>query len=220
MTGVTGGADGDCILLLQVESDGLSQVSGGSGEDCIQVTNSVDIDSVSGGGDENDFIFMSASDIRFVFGGSDYIETKDGTTIQTTLGGGLTPNQFYVIDTVVGGSLSMGDSIYAKNSFVGGDITGSTGNDVIELIEVTVTGSGGVVGNAGDDVISASRTDVDIINGGPGNDKLFNVFPMISQGSALALLNGGDDMDLCVFDSSQMSVNSQNCEEFWDPICL
>jgi Ca2+-binding RTX toxin-like protein len=198
LAGVTiqGSLNSDALDFTNVTLTGITRINGRAGNDVI--TGSAGNDTIAGsagddvlkGGVGNDtFQYTGTSE------GFDAIDGGAGTDTIAALANG----------TVIGLTSIAGIEAITAGTFTGVTISGSAGNDALDLSAVTLTGITQIGGGAGDDTIATGAAadklyggdGNDVLSGGAGNDQMFgeNGDDRLIGGAGNDIINGGAGND-------------------------
>jgi Ca2+-binding RTX toxin-like protein len=198
LVGVTiqGSVNSDVLDFTNVALTGITRIDGRAGNDAI--TGSAGNDTIAGSAGD-DVLKGGAGNDTFQYSGAgegfDAVDGGVGTDTITALANG----------TVIGLTSITGIEAITAGTFTGVTISGSAGNDTLDLGAVTLTGITQISGGAGDDtVITGAAADKlyggdgnDVLSGGAGNDQLFgeNGDDRLIGGAGNDTINGGAGND-------------------------
>ena len=199
---VLGGAGDDTISLddSKVGQNGAGAVSGGEGNDSIILSNSSDVGYSSSASNQ---VLGDAGDDTIILDDS-YLGLFGSGTVSGGEGNDsiMLRGSSHIAAATYSGAVfgdAGDDTIILDGSYVGrmgaATVSGGEGNDSIRLsnqsvIGVEATGTGGVLGDAGDDTITIDdsiigRDGAGMVDGGEGNDSI-----TLSNGSDLGEISG------------------------------
>jgi len=187
---VSGSTIADLLNFSGVTFTGIGGVFGGGGADTV--TGSDAADSITGGagndtlnGGEGDDVFLTGG----IGDGFDAVTGGNGTdTILATATG-----------TIIGLTSVSGVEEVSANGFSGVKIGGSTGVDILNFANVTLTGITRIEAGASNDTVMGSGF-ADVIAGGAGNDTLSggdgdDAFLVGGTGDGIDAVDGGAGLD-------------------------
>lgn len=201
---ILGSTLGDTLNFSGVYLENISKIDGGGGNDVI--TGSVNADSIIGGAG-NDTLAGDGGDDTFTVGASAGVDSFDG-------GAGANDRILASANNVaIGISALTGVEEISANGFTGVSIVLTTGDDVVDFTDVTLTGITKINGGTGADQITGSAG-ADYIIGGAGDDTLLggdgdDTFELAS-GYGLDTIDGGAGSNDRIVASSGLSITWKN----------